>query len=300
MLAILVIPGITLAQTQSAAQLQVEIDALLAQVASLQAQINGQSGASNAIWCHSFNSNLSIGMSGSDVTALQTGLQKDGESVTVNGSFDDQTASAVSGFQQKYASTILAPHGLSNGTGYAGRATRAKLNALFGCAGGNPIGTPVPIGISTSTPCAITFGSAINCNPMPVPTTSTLPIPPIVCPAWGCNGPTPITPTQPINTSTSTTVTASTDNAALSGSVMSSNYSKTIAITNTGNVPAQWTATISPVEFSLNQGNGVMSQLTGAWNTIAPGSNSEFSVIVTPPANLIGGRHDLWGSNHYR
>lgn len=86
--------------------------------------------------CYSFNTNLSIGMSGSGVTALQTALQKDGESVKITGTFDDQTASAVSGFQQKYASQILTPNGLQYGTGYAGKSTRSELNSLFGCTGG--------------------------------------------------------------------------------------------------------------------------------------------------------------------
>lgn len=72
-------------------------------------------------------------MSGNAVTELQTALQIDGESVQITGTFDDQTASAVTAFQEKYASQILAPEGLTYGTGYAGKATRAELNALFGC-----------------------------------------------------------------------------------------------------------------------------------------------------------------------
>ena len=107
-----------------------------------------------------------LGRSGSEVAALQTALQNDGESVTSTGTFDDQTASAVTGFQEKYASDILAPNGLQHGTGYVGVSTRTKLNSL--CSGGQ----------------------------QPTPT------PPVrVCPAWGCNGPQPI-PT-PITTTIS-------------------------------------------------------------------------------------------------
>jgi hypothetical protein len=116
----------------SVTTLQQEIASLTAQLQSLEAQL-AAAGGSTATWCHTFNGNLSIGMSGSDVTALQTALQKDGESTTVNGTFDDQTAAAVTTFQQKYQSAILAPYGLSNGTGYAGKGTRAELNSLFGC-----------------------------------------------------------------------------------------------------------------------------------------------------------------------
>jgi peptidoglycan hydrolase-like protein with peptidoglycan-binding domain len=116
----------------SVTTLQQEIASLTAQLQALEAQL-AAAGGSTATWCHTFNGNLSIGMSGSDVTALQTALQKDGESTTINGAFDDQTAAAVTTFQQKYQSAILAPYGLSNGTGYAGKGTRAQLNSLFGC-----------------------------------------------------------------------------------------------------------------------------------------------------------------------
>ncbi len=132
MIAVLVVPGITFAQTQSVADLQTELQNLLAEVASLEAQINAQGGSVPA-WCYNFTSNLSIGMSGPAVNALQTALGKDGESVTTNGTFDDRTAAAVTAFQEKYRNDVLSPYGLSNGTGYAGKSTRAKLNALFGC-----------------------------------------------------------------------------------------------------------------------------------------------------------------------
>jgi hypothetical protein len=88
------------------------------------------------------------------VTELQTALQKDGESVTVSGTFDDRTASAVTAFQEKYQSQILAPYGLTYGTGYAGKSTRAELNSLFGCSGSNPVTPPIVVNpiTSTSTP----------------------------------------------------------------------------------------------------------------------------------------------------
>jgi peptidoglycan hydrolase-like protein with peptidoglycan-binding domain len=117
----------------------------------LQQQVATLSGGSPATWCHTFSTNLEVGSTGADVTALQTALSKDGESVIVNGAFDDQTASAVTGFQQKYASDILTPNGLQNGTGYAGRATRSKLNSLFGCS----YMTPTPISPVPSAPAPI-------------------------------------------------------------------------------------------------------------------------------------------------
>jgi hypothetical protein len=157
MLAVFVVPGISFAQsasvasTVSTASLQAEIASLLAEVQQLETQL-AAAGGSTVSWCYSFNTNLSIGMSGSAVTALQTALQKDGESVSVNGTFDDQTAAAVTGFQEKYATAILAPNGLTNGTGYAGVSTRAELNSLFGCNGVVPPPIVPPVTVQPSTP----------------------------------------------------------------------------------------------------------------------------------------------------
>ena len=74
-----------------------------------------------------------MGQNGSAVIALQTALQKDGESVSITSTFDEQTASAVTGFQEKYISDILTPVGLNHGTGYVGVSTRARLNKLYSC-----------------------------------------------------------------------------------------------------------------------------------------------------------------------
>ena len=142
MLVVFAVPGISSAQTMSVAQLQAEIASLTSQLNQLEAQLAAAGGTT--AWCYTFNNNLSIGMSGTAVSALQNALQKDGESVTASGSFDDQTAAAVTSFQEKYADTILAPNGLSNGTGYAGGATRSKLNGLFGCRAPYPQPIPVP------------------------------------------------------------------------------------------------------------------------------------------------------------
>ena len=163
---VLVLPGVSLAQTQSVATLQQEIADLTAQLQSLEAQLAVVDGAKTT-WCYTFNENLSIGMSGSAVTALQTALQKDGESATVTGAFDDRTAAAVTAFQEKYQSTVLAPNGLSNGTGYAGKDTRAELNSLFGCTGGNPITPPIvvnPVGPAPIVPPVATVDAPVITN----------------------------------------------------------------------------------------------------------------------------------------
>jgi len=214
LLGALLLPGISSAQSVDA--LQAQLNSLLAQVQQLEAQLAQAQGGS-AQWCHAFNTNLSINMSGSEVNALQTALQKDGESVTVNGTFDDQTAAAVTGFQEKYAAQILTPNGLLNGTGYAGVSTRAELNSLYRCnmstgtgiginnppvitgvtpdTGGN--GTQVTITGTNFTPTGNTVNGGETYiqnifSPNGTTLTFTLQVPPIECPAGfiPCNQPT--------------------------------------------------------------------------------------------------------------
>lgn len=90
--------------------------------------------AQTQTWCHTFNMNLKVGDTGNEVVSLNFALQKEGFNPGEKSpTFDDLTAAAVTGFQQKYASEILTPNGLSYGTGYVGASTRAKLNSLYGC-----------------------------------------------------------------------------------------------------------------------------------------------------------------------
>lgn len=89
-------------------------------------------------FCYTFSGNLKIGDAGAQVTALQTALQRQGLTVSVTGTFDTQTAFAVKAFQEKYASEVLTPNGLTRGTGYVGASTRAKLNGLYACVAVDP------------------------------------------------------------------------------------------------------------------------------------------------------------------
>ncbi len=86
----------------------------------------------------SFKTNLKEGDSSNDVKYLQIILKAEvgaptyPENVPATGWFGPITEAAVIKFQEKYASEILAPWNLTEGTGLVGSTTRAKLNQMLG------------------------------------------------------------------------------------------------------------------------------------------------------------------------
>ncbi len=99
----------------------------------------------SAVPCpYNWNRTLTVGMTGADVLALQQFLNKDpltavatagaGSTGFETTSFGGKTAKAVTTFQEKYRAEVLAPAGLSRGTGSIGPRTRAKLNELCAAA----------------------------------------------------------------------------------------------------------------------------------------------------------------------
>ncbi len=132
------------AQAQSTEDLQTMINTLLAQIAALQSQVGGSTGAGStagASFCpYTWTRDLSAGDTGADVMKLQQFLNSDADtrvSATGAGSmgmetetFGPATAAAVSKFQVKYRAEILSPNGLVNPTGYFGASSRNKANSL--------------------------------------------------------------------------------------------------------------------------------------------------------------------------
>ncbi len=152
------------AQAVTADELRAQIQALLAQLSQLQAQLAKMQGQP-AAWCFTFNNNLRFGDNNADVGALRSALSKDGfsglEAMGGAWGFDENIASAVVGFQQKYADEILAPYGLKYGTGYVGPKTRAKLNSLYGC---GAIIRPIPskVSIASLSPSSGPVGTTVT------------------------------------------------------------------------------------------------------------------------------------------
>lgn len=76
--------------------------------------------------------NLGVGSSGNDVTVLQQQLQNEGVyQGALSGYYGPLTKQAVIRFQEKYATEVLTPYGLSKGTGLVGSQTRKKMNELL-------------------------------------------------------------------------------------------------------------------------------------------------------------------------
>ena len=116
----------------SEADLYAQIQSLLAQISSLQSQLAVLRAArAPEPSCATLTGDLKIGATGAQVKLLQDILVSEGYSPESDGTFGRNTASAVAGFQEEHGKDILAPNGLSRGTGYVGKSTRAKLNALW-------------------------------------------------------------------------------------------------------------------------------------------------------------------------
>ena len=127
------------AKAETVEELQAQIQALLQQIAQLQAQLAALEGGEevtpegSSLYCYEFTRNLTIGMRGDDVRALQEILIAEGTwtrpDIGATGYFGPITKASLIAFQDKYAEQILHPLGLTKGTGYFGPSTRSYISS---------------------------------------------------------------------------------------------------------------------------------------------------------------------------
>lgn len=151
------------AVAQTSADLIAELQA---QILKLQAELNkllvgsGQTPAAGGVSC-TFTRSLNQGMTGDDVKCLQQYLNSVGFTVASSGPgspgsestyFGSLTKAAVVKWQDKYSAEVLAPVGLTKGTGYWGSASRAHYSTLVAAAPPSPPATPPPATPPPSAP----------------------------------------------------------------------------------------------------------------------------------------------------
>lgn len=160
----------------TAQELQAAIDQLLSQITELQLQLEqlqSQGAEITAPWCYDFQNQLRLGDTGEEVKALQTVLEKEGLfTAGATGNFGPLTFQAVVKFQEKYEQEVLAPFGITQGTGFVGRTTRARLNELYGCK------EEMPAAPAVKEPTAELKVGPAPLEPAPAPEPSSTPEPP--------------------------------------------------------------------------------------------------------------------------
>ncbi len=117
-----------------------QIEALKKEIARVQAilaaRVAAPVSAAAKFSCREIFADLYPGaQNNNQIVCLQEFLKSQGSAIypggILSGNFDAATRAAVIRFQEKHAAEILAPLGLTAGTGYVGAATRAKINALL-------------------------------------------------------------------------------------------------------------------------------------------------------------------------
>lgn len=131
---LIIFPAFALAQTGS--EINAGIEAVIKELEGVVSNLPSNAQA----FCYDFDYDLEPGAVGEDMQALHLALEKEGYEIYPeekrSEKYGDTTLLALYSFQNKYADEILTPLGLEDGTGSFGPATRAKLNALYGCSKG--------------------------------------------------------------------------------------------------------------------------------------------------------------------
>src|SRR3989344_3687771 len=152
------------ASAQTTAELTAQINSLLAMIAQLQAQIAG-SGSAAMGTAVQYNTDLTLGSTGADVTSLQQFLVGKGylqmPAGVAYGYFGPLTQAAVASYQTSV--------GITPAVGYFGPITRANVNALNVSTGGTTTGGTTTGGTTTGgiTTPGVEGTVTVSLNPSP-------------------------------------------------------------------------------------------------------------------------------------
>ncbi len=166
----------TPAKAATVEELTAQIASLLATISSLQAQLADMKGGSSATTggTYNFTKNLKVGMSDPEVKDLQKFLNANGFAVSATGAgsagheteyFGSRTKAAVIAWQNANKEHVLAPVGLSAGTGYWGSSSRAYANSLGSSdttTTGTTTTTPTGTGVTVSAAAQPANGLAVQ------------------------------------------------------------------------------------------------------------------------------------------
>ena len=153
--------ALPLANAQTTSSLQAQIAALLAQIQTLQGQLNssGSTTTTTGSMTYDFTSDLTVGSTGSQVTALQEFLIAKGYLTAVSaptGYFGALTQAALAKFQ--------AANGITPSVGYFGPKTRAFVNSMSSSTTTTTTTTTgsLPAGCTSSTGFSPTTGASCS------------------------------------------------------------------------------------------------------------------------------------------
>lgn len=166
-------PAVVMGQTDTSAL----IAQLQAQIAALQAQLNALlgsqgSGSTGGVQC-TFTRDLFKGVSGDDVLCLQRYLNSAGFTLASSGAgspgnetnyFGSITHAAVVRWQNANAAQVLAPVGLSAGTGYWGSSSRSYYSMIVASA---PPAPPAPPVTPPAQPSVTPIGTGLTVTAHP-------------------------------------------------------------------------------------------------------------------------------------
>lgn len=137
----------TPAKADMLSDLQAQVQALLAQIATLQ----GGSGTTTGAGCFTFTRDHQLGNTGGEVMEVQKFLNTHGAQVAASGAGSPGNESSYFGAKTKAAvAKFQAANGISPVAGYWGPMTRAKANGMCTGTGGTGGTTPTGAGITVS------------------------------------------------------------------------------------------------------------------------------------------------------